>query len=89
MPYWKSTNKFFNMEQTNIKSLIATCHEKMIGDGYSESTIATHMSNLERVYSPTCQSEEKRSIIPTLETLFLKVLLETPNGKSTIVASAC
>ena len=36
------------MEQTNIKSLIATCHEKMIGDGYSESTIATHMSNLER-----------------------------------------
>lgn len=48
MPYWKSTNKFFNMEQTNIKSLIATCHEKMIGDGYSESTIATHMSNLER-----------------------------------------
>lgn len=36
------------MEPKNIKLLIATCHEEMIGDGYSESTIATHMSNLER-----------------------------------------
>ena len=36
------------MAQINIKSLIATCQEKMVSDGYSESTIATHMSNLER-----------------------------------------
>jgi len=36
------------MKQTNIKSLITTCQEKMISNGYSESTIATHMSNLER-----------------------------------------
>lgn len=36
------------MAQTKITSLIATCKEKMVSDGYSESTIATHLSNLER-----------------------------------------
>lgn len=77
------------MEQTNIKSLITTCQEKMIGDGYSECTIATHMSNLERGILAYMSEREKSSIIPALGTLFLKVLQETPNGKSTIVASAC
>ena len=35
------------MAQTKITSLIATCKEKMVSDGYSESTIATHLSNLD------------------------------------------
>lgn len=77
------------MAQTKITSLIATCKEKMVSDGYSESTIATHLSNLDRGILAYMSERGEEFYHPTSGILSLSVLPEILNGKSIIVASVC
>lgn len=62
------------MAPTNIKSLIATCKEKMKSDGFSDSTIATHSSNLERGILAYMSERGIESYNPDLGRAFLESL---------------
>lgn len=62
------------MAPTNIKSLIETCKAKMKSDGFSDGTIATHSSNLERGILAYMSERGLESYNPEIGRVFLESL---------------